>query len=88
MKRCLTLATCLALTVGCQKSGSKPEQAEKAKESPAAGASGEKSAQKANLPPLDNVPTEEDFVEAVEKEITDDTDLEKELDALEKEISG
>jgi hypothetical protein len=34
------------------------------------------------------VPTEEDFEDAVAKQITPDSDLQKELDQLDREISG
>jgi hypothetical protein len=41
---------------------------------------------KAKAPDEVEVPTEEDFEEAVAKQITKDTDLQKELDQLDKEI--
>jgi hypothetical protein len=78
----------LALVSACQKSDPAPAEGEKkttttaeARPAPTESKSAGESAS------LDGIPTEEDFVEAAETEITDKTDLEKELDSLEKEIS-
>lgn len=68
-----------------EKTDKKPEATAKAS---AEGDRGDRPARRA--PPEDegiDVPTEEDFEEAVSNQITPETDLQKELDQLEKEIT-
>jgi hypothetical protein len=75
------LALGLALSLGlggCHKDSAKKADTQTA-------AAGPKKATKA-LDEGVEVPTEEDFEEEVAKQITKDTDLQKELDQLDKEI--
>jgi hypothetical protein len=70
----------------CNKSS---DNAEKKAETKAAEPSEEKKAARPKPPPVDegiDVPTEEDFEESVATQLTDDSNLQKELDQLEKEI--
>jgi hypothetical protein len=70
----------------CNKSS---DNAEKKTETKAAEPSEEKKAARPKPPPVDegiDVPTEEDFEESVATQLTDDSNLQKELDQLEKEI--
>ncbi|HWO08980.1 MAG TPA: hypothetical protein VNN80_05855 [Polyangiaceae bacterium] len=81
----LLLAGALALG-GCRKSEEKKEETAEAK--PAA-AQEKKRAPRPPPEPVDegiDVPTEEDFEDAVSAQINEQTDLGKELDKLEKEI--
>jgi hypothetical protein len=88
--RLMALFVTASLTLGaCRKDD---EKAEKKAEPTTAKTSaerdeGDKSARRA--PPQDegiDVPTEEDFEEAVANQITPESDLQKELDQLEKDI--
>jgi len=77
-----SLVTALALA-GCRK-----EEGEKKTETTTA-TTQEKKAAKPPPPPVDegiDVPTEEDFEDQVSAQITPESDLNKELDQLEKEI--
>jgi hypothetical protein len=71
----------------CRKSS---EDAEKKQETTTAAApTEEKKASRPKPPPIDegiDVPTEEDFEDAVSTQITETSNLDKELDRLEKEI--
>jgi hypothetical protein len=71
----------------CRKSS---EDAEKKEETATAAApTEEKKASRPKPPPVDegiDVPTEEDFEDAVSTQITETSNLDKELDRLEKEI--
>jgi hypothetical protein len=70
----------------CNKSS---DSAEKKAETKATEPSEEKKAARPKPPPVDegiDVPTEEDFEESAANQITDDSNLQKELDQLEKEI--
>jgi hypothetical protein len=82
----VTAGSCLAvalLSSGCHKDASK----DKKSEAKATGSSDDKTATaKAPPDPGIDVPTEEDFEEAVEQQITPESDLNKELDKLDKEI--
>lgn len=67
----------------------KSDDTEKKAETKVASTTEETKAARPKPPPADegiDVPTEEDFVEAASKEISDDSDLQKALDQLEKEI--
>jgi hypothetical protein len=73
--------------LACNKS---PDAAEKKPEAKVA-ATEEKKASKPAPPPVDegiDVPTEEDFEEAATAQISETSDLQKELDRLEKEIGN
>lgn len=72
-----------SLCVGCRKDTPAPEKKEDEKVS--APASAPRKPARAVDEGVD-VPTEEDFEEAVEKQITAETNLQKELDLLEKQI--
>jgi hypothetical protein len=78
----------LLMLCACRKDpASKPESKDPASAS-TQGTDG-KSASQPGKPPADegiDVPTEEDFEEAVTTQITPETDLQKELDQLEKQI--
>lgn len=81
----LFLMAALALSA-CRKDEPKKEPEEK---SAAAAQEKKKSATRPPPEPVDegiDVPTEEDFEEGVATQITEQTDLGKELDKLEKEI--
>jgi len=75
----------LLLSSGCHKDASK----DKKEGATAAAPSDDKTASTTKGPPDPgiDVPTEEDFEEAVEQQITPESDLNKELDKLDKEIS-
>ena len=76
-----------AVLPACQKSG---ESTEKKAETTTSETAEEKKAARPKPPPVDegiDVPTEEDFEEAVANQITPETDLQKELDQLEKDIT-
>src|SRR5688572_29812988 len=84
------LVTASMATAACRKDDDKTEK----KAEPTAakvGAEGDKGDRPGRrAPPEDpgiDVPTEEDFEEAVANEITPETDLQKELDQLEKDIA-
>lgn len=82
--RYLILMSALALGA-CRKSEPKKEETT----TTAAAAPEKKKASRPPPEPVDegiDVPTEEDFEEGVATQITDQTDLGKELDQLEKEI--
>jgi PBP1b-binding outer membrane lipoprotein LpoB len=71
---------------GCHKSS---DATEKKADTTSETASEEKKESRPKPPPIDegiDVPTEEDFEETASTQITDTTDLNKELDQLEKEI--
>lgn len=81
----VTAGACLALLLlssGCHKD-------KKSEEAKATGHSDDKAASttKGSPDPGIDVPTEEDFEDAVEQQITPESDLNKELDKLDKEIS-
>jgi hypothetical protein len=81
----LFLMAALALAA-CRKDEPKKEPEEK---SATAAQEKKKSATRPPPPPVDegiDVPTEEDFEEDIAAQITEQTDLGKELDKLEKEI--
>jgi hypothetical protein len=83
MRLLAALGLVAALVAGCRKDTPAPEKHEEKATAPAATAA-HKPAQ-----PVDegvDVPTEEDFEEAAEKQITAETDLQKELDVIEKQI--
>lgn len=86
----LTLALCTALlsAVGCKKET--PAPAETKTEAKEATPTEKKAKRSANTNKDEGVevPTEEDFEEAVAKQITPTSDLGKELDLLEKQIQG
>jgi len=70
----------------CNKSS---ENSEKKVETKAAEPAEDKKSARAQPPPVDegiDVPTEEDFEESAANQIKEESDLQKELDALEKEI--
>lgn len=82
-----------ALSIGalslsaCNKTSDTAEK--KSEATTAAAPSEEKKAARPKPPPVDegiDVPTEEDFEESAANDIKDDSDLQKELDKLEKEI--
>jgi hypothetical protein len=80
----LFLVGALALG-GCRKS----EEPKKEESKPTASAQDKKKAARPPPAPVDegiDVPTEEDFEEGVASQITEQSDLGKELDALEKAI--
>ena len=85
--RCLAaLGLVAALVVGCRKDTPPPEkQEEKAATAPTASAA--RKPARAVDEGVD-VPTEEDFEDAAEKEITAETNLQKELDLIEKQIQA
>jgi hypothetical protein len=73
---------------GCRKSEDSEKKAD-TKAATTTATAEEKKAARPKPPPVDegiDVPTEEDFEEAVATEISDTSDLQKELDKLEKEI--
>jgi hypothetical protein len=85
---CLGLSVALG-TWGCHKD--KPPEQTKATEAKPAPAATKAEARKASRSQPDegvDVPTEEDFEDQTEKQITAGTNLQKELDQLEKQISG
>jgi hypothetical protein len=78
-----SLVSALALA-GCRK-----EEGEKKADDSKTATTQEKKAAKPPPPPVDegiDVPTEEDFEDQVATQITPESDLNKELDALEKDI--
>lgn len=84
----LALVFCVALlsAVGCKKDTPPTENKTEAKPAPTAT---DKAARKTRSEDEGvEVPTEEDFEDAVEKQITATSDLGKELDQIEKQIAG
>jgi len=84
MRLLAALGLTASLVVGCRKDTPPPVKEEKVAPAPTASA--------ARKPrPVDEgveVPTEEDFEEAVEKQITAESNLQKELDQIEKQMQA
>jgi hypothetical protein len=83
----LVISASAASLGACRKSSEDGEK--KAEETAAVTPTEEKKASAPKPPPVDegiDVPTEEDFEEAVSSQITETSNLDKELDQLEKEI--
>jgi hypothetical protein len=83
----VTAGSCLAIVLlssGCHKDAAKDKKSD---EKATASSDDKTATAKAPPDPGIDVPTEEDFEEAVEQQITPESDLNKELDKLDKEIS-
>ena len=83
----LALSTTVIGLGACRKSSDEGEK--KAETTTAVAPTEEKKAARPKPPPVDegiDVPTEEDFEEAVSSQLTETSNLDKELDQLEKEI--
>lgn len=86
MNRFMMSFTVLMLATACQNSSAPGEEEKAAKSEVQEKANQPGKAKKAKA--VDDLPTEEDFAEAVAKEINEESDLDEELDSLEKDISG
>ena len=70
----------------CHKKETPPAETTKTEAKPASGVGEARKPQRGNVDEGVEVPTEEDFEEATERQITATSDLQKELDQLEKQI--
>jgi hypothetical protein len=89
MKHLTSLIVASSLTAALALAGCRKDESEKKTEDTKTATTQEKKAAKPPPPPVDegiDVPTEEDFEEQVTTQITPETDLNKELDQLEKDI--